>query len=85
VFVSSNRHTLLLVDLDLSVQVDGGDDQVAGNVQSANNVQGVGIFERNSLGHLHHSKNDDNVGTVQHILGQLGCKHSESHMKVLEM
>lgn len=66
--VSCGRRTLLLVDLDLGVQVDGSDDQVAGNVEGANDVEGVGVIEGNSLGHLHHSKNDDNVGTAKHIL-----------------
>jgi hypothetical protein len=57
--------TLLLVDLELGVEVQAGDDQVAGNVQGADNVEGVGVFEGNLLGHLHHSKNDDKVGTVR--------------------
>lgn len=58
------RHTLLLVDGDLDVEVDGGDNQVASKVKSAGAVEHIGIIERNALRNLHHSKNDDQVGAI---------------------
>lgn len=54
--------TLLLVDLDLHVKVESGDEDVAANVDGANNVEHVLVFEGNLLGNLHHTKYDGKVG-----------------------
>lgn len=54
--------TLLLVDLELDVEVKTGDNEVAANVDGANNIEHVLIFERDLLGDLHHTKDDHEVG-----------------------
>lgn len=54
--------TLLLVDLELNVEVDAGDNEVAANVDGANKVEHVLIFEGDLLGDLHHTKDDHKVG-----------------------
>lgn len=58
------RLTLLLVDLGPDVEVDAHDDQVAENVETAAGVEHIGVFEGDLLGHLHHTQDDDNVGTA---------------------
>jgi hypothetical protein len=59
--------TLLLVNQEMDVRVNGDDDHVREDVDGANDVQGIGIIERDSLGHLHHSEDDDQVGTIDHV------------------
>lgn len=54
--------TLLLVDLELDVEVDGGDNDVAANVDGANKVEHILIFEGDPLGDLHHTKDDHQIG-----------------------
>lgn len=56
--------TLLLVDLQLGVEVQSSNDDVAGKVDSANNVEHKRIIERNALRHLHHTQDDDQVGAI---------------------
>lgn len=53
--------TLLLVDLGLDVQVDGQDDDVAGGIGDAHNLEGLGILKGDALRHLHHTEDDDQV------------------------
>jgi hypothetical protein len=65
--------TLLLVDLELDVEVDTGDDEVAGDVNGANNVEHVLIFEGDLLGDLHHTKDDHEVGAGQEISKSFQC------------
>lgn len=54
--------TLLLVDLVLYVEVDEDNDQVAGEVETAHEIQNIGFVKRNALGYLHHTQHDDEVG-----------------------
>ena len=57
-------NTLLLIDQEMNVGVDRDDDHVGQHVDSANNVQHIGILERDSLGYLHHPKDDNQVGAA---------------------
>lgn len=56
--------TLLLVDNTLNVQVDGCNEDIATNVDGANNVEHLRVVERDALRHLHHTQDDDQVGTA---------------------
>lgn len=58
------RLTLLSVNLGPDVQVDAHDDQVAEQVEAAAGVEHIGIFEGDPLGHLHHTQDDDDVGSA---------------------
>ena len=58
------QHTLLLVDLNLDVDVDGGNDQIASDVKRTNAVEDIRVFEGDALRYLHHPKDDDDVDTV---------------------
>jgi hypothetical protein len=57
-------HTLLLVDLQLGVEVETSNDNVAGKVDGTDNVEHKRIIERNALGDLHHTQDDDQVGAI---------------------
>lgn len=61
-------HTLLLVDLKLDINVDGGNDQIAGRVERTDTVKDIGVFEGYALRHLHHPKDDDDVDAVACVL-----------------
>lgn len=63
--ILESGEVLLLVDLDLGVEVDASNDHVANDVDRANDVKDVRVFEGDSLRHLHHSKNDDDVGYLR--------------------
>lgn len=71
-----NERTLLLVNLGLDVEVDDGDDDVAGNVAGAAHVQDVGVFEGDLAGDLHHAEHDDQVGAAA-----LSVRYSTSLLK----
>lgn len=58
------RLTFLSIDLGPDVQVDAHDDQVAEQVETAAGVEHIGIFEGDPLGHLHHTQDDDDVGSA---------------------
>lgn len=58
------QHTLLLVDLNLDVDVDSGNDQIASDVKRTNAVEDIRVFEGNALRHLHHPEDDYDVDTV---------------------
>lgn len=58
---SAQTHTLLLVDDALDVEVDADDDEIAGNVAGAAVVEHRRVIEGDSLGHLHHPEDDDQV------------------------
>ena len=62
--------TLLLVDLELGVEVDGGDEQVADDVESAHAVQDGRVVKGDLLADLHHHKDDHEVGAA--LPGQYG-------------
>jgi len=63
------NRTLLLVDEHLCVEVEASDDEVAQEVHGANTVEDVGVVKGDTLGDLHHSKNDDNIDAG--CIGQL--------------
>lgn len=68
--VSTNRRharTFLLVNLHLGVHVDGEDDDVADNVESAHAHEDLRVFKGNFLRRLHHHEDDDEVGAVVSI------------------
>ena len=56
--------TLLFVDLQLGVEVQSSNDDVAGKVNSADNVEHKRIVKRHALGNLHHTQDDDQVGAI---------------------
>lgn len=56
--------TVLLLDDGLDVKVDQANNKVAGNVDGANGVENLRVFERNALGDLHHTQHDDEVGAT---------------------
>jgi hypothetical protein len=56
---------LLLVDLQLGVEVETSNDNVAGKVDGTDNVEHKRIIERNALGDLHHTQDDDQVGDLR--------------------
>lgn len=62
--IAARLRTLLLVDNTLNVQVDGSNEHIATNVDGANNVEHLRVVERNALRHLHHTQDDDQVGTA---------------------
>ncbi len=57
--------TLLLVDLEQDVTVDGGNEDVAADVEGSDAVQNGRVVEGDLLRHLHHSENDDQVDSVR--------------------
>lgn len=57
------RLTLLGINLGPDVEVDAHDDQVAKQVETTAGVEHIGIFEGDPLGHLHHTQDDDDVGS----------------------
>ena len=59
------ERTLVLVDLHLDEEIQAGNDQVAGNVESAAHVEDIGVFEGNLLGELHRPEDDDEVLTTE--------------------
>jgi hypothetical protein len=59
-----NERTLLLVDLGQDVGVYEGNDNIATDVDGADRVENLGIFEGDALRHLHHTEDDDQVGTA---------------------
>jgi len=62
--------TLLLVDLQLDVEVDAGDEHVADDVESAHGVKDGRVVEGDLLADLHHHKDDHEVGAA--LPGQYG-------------
>lgn len=58
------QRTLLLVDLGLNVEVQDGDQDVAGNVAGAAHVQDIRVIEGDLARDLDHAEHDDQVGTV---------------------
>ena len=57
-------HTFLLVYQEVNVCIDGDDDHIGQDVDCANDVQDIGVLERDFLGDLHHPEDDDQVGTA---------------------
>lgn len=60
--------TLLLVDSDLDVEVQGSNDEVAAEVDGADEVEGEGVIEGDALGDLGHAKDDGEVDAVEELL-----------------
>lgn len=70
----SERRTLLLVDLGHDVEVDETNDDVATDIDGADGVEHIGVLERDALRHLHHTEDDDQVGTVLILLAN-ACRN----------
>lgn len=62
--IATRLRTLLLVDNALNIQVDDTNEDIATNVDGANNVEHLRVVERNALRHLHHTQDDDQVGAA---------------------
>lgn len=62
----------LLVYKHLYVQVDSCNDQVRDDVRHAYTHEDVRVIERNLLRHLHHHKDEHQVGAVDCIISE--CK-----------
>lgn len=58
------RRTLLLVDLELGEEIETGNENVAGKVDGADNVEHERIIEGDALRDLHHTQDDDQVGAI---------------------
>lgn len=58
------RRTLLLVDLELGEEIETGNEDVAGKVDGADNVEYERIIEGDALRDLHHTQDDDQVGAI---------------------
>ena len=63
----NHKRTLLLVNGDLDVDVDGQDDQVAGDVDGAADVEHVRVLEWNPFRDLHHPQDDDQVRSASRL------------------
>jgi hypothetical protein len=63
-----HQHTLLGIDLGLSVQVETQDQDVGQDVQGTDTHQDLRILKGNLLGQLHHHEDDAKVGTVKNRL-----------------
>lgn len=59
-----SRHTILFVDLGLSVQVETQDDHVGQDVHATNKKEDIRVLKGNLLGQLHHHHDDGEVGTA---------------------
>lgn len=60
-----DRHTLLLVDLQVGVQVDSQDEKIRQDIACAHQHQDLRVLKGNLLGQLHHHQDDGEVGTVR--------------------
>lgn len=49
----------------MNIEVNGDDDRIGQEVASANQVESERVIERDLLGNLHHSKDDNQVGTAR--------------------
>ena len=56
--------TFPLVNLHVYQSIQSKDDQVRCDVPDTDKEKSVWVVERNSLGHLHHSENNDQVGSI---------------------
>lgn len=52
------------INLLLKEEIDCGDDQVGNDVKGSNAQENVGIVKWHLFRHLHHAKNDHQVGAV---------------------
>lgn len=62
--VESGGRTLLLVHDGLDIESDTENDHVAEHVGSPAHVEHTRVIERDLLGYLHHTQDDDQVRTV---------------------
>lgn len=70
---------LFRIDLPLKEEIDGGDDQVGDDVKGSNTQQNVGVIKWHLFRHLHHAKNNHQIGAVEDMaLGVffLGCRQA---------
>lgn len=56
---------LFRIDLLLKEEIDGGDDQVGNDVKGSNTQENVGVIKWHLFRHLHHAKNNHQIGAVE--------------------
>ena len=81
--MAHSKLAFLLVYLHLYVNVDSCDDQVRNDVCRADTHKDVRVIERNLLRHLHHHKDNHQVGTVHYIISDYKSsrRRSWSHLR----
>jgi hypothetical protein len=62
--LSEKLLTLLLVYQEMRIRIDGDDDQIRQEVAASNEHQRVWVIEWDPFRHLHHHKDDNQVGTA---------------------
>jgi hypothetical protein len=60
--------TLLLIDQEVHIGVNGDDYHVGQDVSATNKHQRLGVLHGNSFRHLHHAKYDHQIGTVNKLV-----------------
>ena len=63
--IGRRRLTLLCVDLHLHVKVYADDYDIRDDVENANAKKDLRVFEGYFLGDLHHTKDNDQIGTIK--------------------
>ena len=63
--------TLLLVDREVDVGIECNNDHVRENVASTNKQQRLRVVKGDPLGHLHHPKDDNQVGSAKFIISTM--------------
>jgi len=58
-------YTLLLIDQEVHVGIDGDDNHVREDVAGSNHIHDIWILHGDLLGNLHHHKDDHQVGAAQ--------------------
>lgn len=62
------EQTILALDYNPNIVVNGENDEIAENVSGTNNIKDIRIIERDSFRDLHQAENDGEVGTVKILL-----------------
>ena len=71
---------LFRIDLLLKEEIDCGDDQVGNDVKGSNTNENVGVVKWHLFRHLHHAKNNHQIGAVVDMVLAvffLGCRQAE--------
>jgi len=72
------ERTLFLIDQVVGVRVHGEDEDIGENVDAADDHERLGILHWDSLGDLHHPKDDDQVG-AENLLADAIEKRGHAH------
>lgn len=76
--------TLLLVDLEVDKCIDRNDDHVREDVSSTDKQQCLRIIKWNPLRHLHHPKDDHQVGAIRKVSGMSGVGSQQRRGRTFE-